>query len=236
MVTKEMGVATAETVGVGPVPVAKNGHAPEPYPLAAFTIDPTETAKAAGLRYATDLGPGIRRKRAGTGWSYKGGDGKPLRDRKVVARIKALGIPPAYTEVWINPDPRGHIQATGRDAKGRKQYRYHARWHEIRDETKYGRMIAFAEALPAIRAQVAADLARRGMPREKVLAMVVRLLETTLIRVGNDEYARSNESYGLTTMRDEHVAVPGRRSASPSAARAAKSTRSTCGISSSPKS
>jgi len=197
-------VATAKADTSG-----QNGHRPEPFPLAAFETDPEETAKAAGLRYVTDLAPGITRRRAGKGWCYRAPDGTPTKDKTELARIKALGIPPAYTEVWICPDPLGHIQATGRDAKGRKQYRYHERWREVRDETKYGRMIAFAEALPAIRARVAEDLARRGMPREKVLATIVRLLETTLIRVGNDEYARTNESYGLTTMQDEHVDVAG---------------------------
>ena len=169
--------------------------------------DPVEAAEAAGLRYANDHAPGIGRKRAGRGWSFAGLDGKPIKDRATLARIKGLGIPPAYTDVWINPDPLGHIQATGRDAKGRKQYRYHPRWREIRDETKYGRLLAFGETLPAIRARVNQDLKRPGMPREKVLATLVRLLETTLIRVGNDEYARTNESYGLTTMQDEHVEV-----------------------------
>lgn len=187
-----------------------NGRGPQangtdPDPIA----DPEEVAAAAGLRYANDQGPGIGRKRAGRGWSFAGLDGKPIRDRAEIARIKSLGIPPAYTDVWINPDPLGHIQAIGRDAKGRKQYRYHPRWREIRDETKYGRMLAFGEALPAIRARVDADLRRPGLPREKVLATVVRLLETTLIRVGNEEYARTNESYGLTTMHDEHVEVDG---------------------------
>ena len=171
--------------------------------------DPVDAAKAAGLRYVTDRAPGIRRKRAGKGWSYTAPDGSTIRDRTVLCRFKALAIPPAYTDVWISPDPRGHIQATGRDEKGRKQYRYHPRWHEIRDESKYGRMIAFGDALPALRQRVDADLARSGLPREKVLATVVRLLETTLIRVGNEEYARTNDSFGLTTLRDEHVAVDG---------------------------
>ncbi len=177
--------------------------------LPEVITDPVESAKAAGLRYVTDLGPGIRRKRAGRGWSYVGRDGKPIRDPATLARIKALGIPPAYTDVWICPNPNGHIQATGRDARGRKQYRYHPRWREVRDETKYGRMMAFGAALPAIRERTNCDLTRPGLPREKVLATVVRLLESTLIRVGNEEYARTNESFGLTTMRDEHVDVEG---------------------------
>ncbi|MDQ3044542.1 MAG: DNA topoisomerase IB, partial [Chloroflexota bacterium] len=135
--------------------------------------------------------------------------GAPVRDHSDLNRIKALAIPPAWTDVWICPSPRGHIQATGRDAKGRKQYRYHAKWNAARDETKYTRMLDFGRALPAIRAHVETDLSKPGMPREKVLAAVVRLLETTLVRVGNQEYAKSNRSYGLTTLRDKHVAIEG---------------------------
>jgi DNA topoisomerase-1 len=172
-------------------------------------VDPAESAKAAGLRYVSDDTPGIRRKRAGKYFSYVGPDGKPIHDPDVLKRIRSLAIPPAYTDVWICPDPRGHIQATGRDAKGRKQYRYHPRWREVRDETKYGRMIVFAQALPQIRERIDHDLSLPGLPREKVLAAVVRLLETTLIRVGNDEYARANKSFGLTTMRDRHVDIAG---------------------------
>ena len=171
--------------------------------------DPVESAKAAGLRYVTDTMPGIRRKRAGKHFSYRGPDGKPIRDPDELRRIKALAIPPAWTDVWICPTPTGHLQATGRDAKGRKQYRYHPRWREVRDEAKYERMIAFGEALPLIRERTERDLARPGLPREKVLAAVVRLLETTLIRVGNEEYARQNRSFGLTTMRDRHVKIEG---------------------------
>ena len=178
-----------------------------PGELAAPDVDPVASARAAGLRYVTDTGPGIRRKRAGKAFSYTGLDGKPIRNPEELRRIKALGIPPAYTDVWISPDQNGHIQATGRDAKGRKQYRYHPRWREVRDETKYDRMLAFGKALPLIRARTDEDMARRGMPREKVLATVVRLLEVTLIRVGNEEYAEQNKSYGLTTMRDRHVKV-----------------------------
>ncbi len=175
--------------------------------LPKIITDPIESAKTAGLRYVTDTGPGIRRKRAGKSFSYIGLDGQPIRDRIDLQRIKALGIPPAYHDVWICPLPNGHIQATGRDDKGRKQYRYHPRWREVRDETKYGRMIMFGEALPRLRERVDADLALPGLPREKVLATVVRLLEATLIRVGNEEYARKNEHFGLTTMREEHVDV-----------------------------
>jgi DNA topoisomerase I len=171
--------------------------------------DPLESAEQAGLVYINDRRTGIRRRRAGRGFSYVGVDGRVIRDRAQVERIRALAIPPAWTEVWISPTRRGHIQATGRDARGRKQYRYHPRWREVRDEVKYGRMLAFAAALPAIRAATESDLRRPGLPREKVLALVVRLLEATLIRVGNDEYARDNRSYGLTTMRNRHAAVDG---------------------------
>ena len=171
--------------------------------------DPIETAKAAGLRYVTDAMPGIQRKRVGKHFSYIGLDGKTIHNPDELQRIKKLGIPPAWTDVWICPNPQGHIQATGRDAKGRKQYRYHPRWREVRDETKYDRMIAFGETLPAIRQRIEHDLALSGLPYEKVLATIVRLLDTTLIRVGNEEYARENDSYGLTTMRSQHVEVEG---------------------------
>jgi DNA topoisomerase-1 len=171
--------------------------------------DPVESARAAGLRYVSDTGPGIARKRAGKGFAYVGPDGGKVHDKETLARIKALAIPPAWTDVWISPHERGHIQATGRDDKGRKQYRYHPRWHEVRDETKFTRMVAFGKALPAIRKRVEKDLSLPGLPREKVLATVVRLLETTLIRVGNEEYARTNKSFGLTTLRDRHVEVNG---------------------------
>jgi DNA topoisomerase I len=171
--------------------------------------DPVESAKLAGLRYVTDASPGIRRKRHGKGFIYLGVDQQPIREQAQLQRMKTLAIPPAWNDVWICPSPNGHIQATARDAKGRKQYRYHERWREVRDETKYNRMNAFGEALPIIRKRVNADLALAGLPREKVLATVVRLLETTFIRVGNPEYARDNKSYGLTTMRNRHVAVSG---------------------------
>jgi DNA topoisomerase-1 len=170
---------------------------------------PHESAAEAGLRYVSDTSPGIRRKRSGTGFTYVGPDGKRITDEKTLERIRKLAIPPAYTDVWICPSPNGHIQATGRDARSRKQYRYHPKWREVRDETKFGRMVAFSEVLPKVRARVEADLSRPGLPREKVLATVVRLLECTNIRVGNDEYARANGSYGLTTLRDKHVEVSG---------------------------
>ena len=171
--------------------------------------DPAESARDAGLRYVTDEMPGIARKRAGKGFTYIGPEGKPLRNEEQLKRIRKLAVPPAWRDVWICADPRGHIQATGRDDRRRKQYRYHPRWREVRDETKYGRMVAFGDALPGIRKRVVEDLAKPDLPREKVLAAVVRLLETTLIRVGNDEYAKANNSYGLTTLRDRHVEVDG---------------------------
>ena len=170
-------------------------------------VEPVVSAKAAGLRYVTGSGPGLTRIPKGKGFAYRGVDGKPLRDTEDIARIKSLAIPPAWADVWICPKPDGHLQATGRDAKGRKQYRYHPRWRLVRDESKYDRMMTFAGALPTIRKRTDTDLARPGLPREKVLAAVVRLLETTLIRVGNEEYARTNKSFGLTTMRDRHVHV-----------------------------
>jgi DNA topoisomerase I len=171
--------------------------------------DPVESAQAAGLRYVSDTQPGIRRKKAGKGFTYVGTDGKTIRNGEELSRIRSLAIPPAYTDVWICPSPNGHIQATGRDARGRKQYRYHPKWREVRDETKFERMLAFSEALPRIRQRVERDLNRQGLPREKVLATVVRLLECTCIRVGNDEYAKANRSYGLTTLQDRHVEVSG---------------------------
>jgi DNA topoisomerase I len=170
---------------------------------------PHVSAKAAGLRYVSDHASGIVRKRAGKGFQYRGKDGKPIRDPKVLARIRALAIPPAWQDVWICPDPNGHLQATGRDAKGRKQHRYHPGWRDIRDATKYEHVTAFARALPRIRRKVKRHLSTPGFGREKVLATVIRLLETTLIRVGNEEYARQNQSFGLTTMRDRHVTVTG---------------------------
>ena len=170
-------------------------------------IPPEVSAKAAGLRYVSDERPGIERRRHGRGFRYLDTDGKSVQDKDTRARIKSLAIPPAWNEVWICPQANGHLQATGRDEKGRKQYRYHPRWREVRDEAKYGRIIAFGKALPAIRDHVDQQLRLHGLPREKVLSAVIRLLETTLIRVGNEEYARSNKSYGLTTMRNRHVEV-----------------------------
>lgn len=171
--------------------------------------EPAESAKAAALLHVSDDHPGIQRRRSGTGWSYKGPDGRLIREREVLGRIRKLAIPPAWTEVWICPLESGHLQATGRDARRRKQYRYHPRWHEVRDETKYGRLFHFGSSLSRIRASVDDDLSLQGLPRNKVLATIVRLLETTFIRVGNEEYARANGSFGLTTMLEHHVKVEG---------------------------
>jgi DNA topoisomerase-1 len=189
-------------------PKAAPTSSPEAIPEVT-AADPVEAAREAGLRYVSDERPGIIRRKAGKGFRYVRPDGSAVRDEPTLRRIKALVVPPAWDDVWISTDPRGHIQATGRDAKGRKQYRYHTRWRAVRDETKYERMIAFGAALPTIRARVDADMARHGLPREKVLAIVVRLLEATLIRVGNEEYARENRSFGLTTLRNQHVEVQG---------------------------
>ena len=172
-------------------------------------VDPKDAAQSVGLRYVADARPGIRRKKAGNGFTYTRVDGSRLAEPEVLGRIKALAIPPAWTDVWICPFADGHIQATGRDAKGRKQYRYHARFREVRESSKYEHVVAFADALPAIRERVREDMALRGLPREKVLATIVHLLETTLIRVGNDDYAKQNSSYGLTTLKNRHVLVEG---------------------------
>ncbi|MCU1497849.1 MAG: putative topoisomerase [Acidimicrobiales bacterium] len=166
-------------------------------------------ADAAGLRYVADHLDGIRRRKRGKGFSYHLPDGTPIRDAAERARIQALAIPPAWTDVWICPAPDGHILATGRDDRGRKQYRYHPEWERVRSEDKFGSLPAFAEALPCLRERVDADLRKRNLPREKVLALVVRLLDRSLIRVGNEAYATENESYGLTTMLADHVEVDG---------------------------
>jgi DNA topoisomerase I len=173
--------------------------------------NPYNSARAAGLQYVCDDVPGITRQRSGKDFRYLRPDGRAVRDRQTLGRIRALAVPPAWDAVWICPRDDGHLQATGRDARRRKQYRYHRRWREARDETKYGRMVPFARALPRIRRRVERDLALAGLPREKVLAAVVRLLEATLIRVGNEEYARENESFGLTTLRERQVRVRGGR-------------------------
>ena len=180
-------------------------------------VDPVASARAAGLRYVDDHRPGLRRRRLGKkvrqgrrwvdAFAIEDEAGHVVRDAATLERIRKLAVPPAWRDVWICPFPEGHLQATGRDARGRKQYRYHPRWREERDGTKYTRMIALGHALPGLRRRVAADLRRPGLPREKVLATVARLLETTFIRVGNEEYARSNGSFGLTTLKDRHVQI-----------------------------
>jgi DNA topoisomerase-1 len=175
----------------------------------ATIVDPKGAAESAGLRYVSDERPGIHRRKSGKGFSYLSPEGTRLSDLPVLARLRSLVIPPAWTDVWICPFADGHIQATGRDARGRKQYRYHPQFREIRESTKYEHLIAFAEALPPIRAKVREHMALHGLPRQKILATVVHLLETTLIRVGNDDYARQNGSYGLTTLKNRHVAVEG---------------------------
>jgi DNA topoisomerase-1 len=171
--------------------------------------DPPAAAKAAGLRYVHDDRPGIRRVSSADEVRYLGAGGAPVDDEATLRRIKSLAIPPAWTDVWICPQANGHLQATGRDARGRKQYRYHPKWREVRDEVKYERMISFGKALPRIRKEVDRALALPGLPREKVLATIVYLLEATMMRIGNDEYARENKSYGLTTLRNRHVRIDG---------------------------
>jgi len=186
--------------------------APADLELEEFALDePAEAARAAGLRYVSDAQPGIRRRRQGRGFAYVGLSGEPVRERPTLKRIRSLAVPPAWTDVWICADPRGHLQATGRDARGRKQYRYHPRWREVRDEAKYGRLLAFGESLPALRRRVERDLGKDGLPRERIVATVVRLLDRCLLRIGNLEYAKDNGSFGLTTLRDDHVAVEGSR-------------------------
>jgi DNA topoisomerase I len=176
---------------------------------AAVADQPEVDAKSAGLRYVSDTKPGIRRERRGDEFVYFDVHGRQIGDEKELKRIRSIGIPPAYERVWICPYPNGHLQATGYDARGRKQYRYHPQWRRVRDENKYDRMMQFGKALPKIRARVAEDLAKPGLPREKVLATVVKLLEVSRIRVGNEEYAKTNHSFGLSTMRNRHVKVEG---------------------------
>ena len=175
----------------------------------ASPLDPEAAARAARLRYVSDKRPGITRKPNGDGFEFRDTDGSLITDERNLDRIRKLAIPPAYTNVWICRDPRGHLQAVGRDARGRKQYRYHAKWREVRDEAKYGRMLAFGRVLPTIRAQVDRDLALPGLPKRKVLAAIVSLLEKTMMRVGNEEYAKANKSFGLTTLRDRHARIKG---------------------------
>ena len=176
-----------------------------PKVLAAALTDPECAAEAADLKYVSDDSPGITRKGSGKGFAYYLPDGGKLADKKAVARINALAIPPAYRDVWICPDPLGHLQATGRDDRGRKQYRYHDRWAEVRDAAKFGKMIDFAAKLPSLRRRLNRDLKLPGLPRDKVLAACVKILDKLYLRVGNDDYAKQNDSYGLTTLHDEHA-------------------------------
>lgn len=177
--------------------------------LSSGTTPAEEAAASVALVYLTDAEPGIRRTGPPARFDYRWPNGRPVADPATLARIRALAVPPAWEDVWIAPDPDGHLQATGRDARGRKQYRYHERWTACRDEVKYASLAAFAGSLPRLRAAIAADLRKRGLGRERALATVVRLLDTTLIRVGNAAYARDNRSFGLTTFRDRHVRVDG---------------------------
>src|SRR3954452_22129990 len=178
-------------------------------PIADNIVDPKDAAESAGLVYVSDEEPGIRRKKVGKGFAFVKPGGAKVTDDATLKRIRSLVIPPAWTDVWICTRANGHLQATGRDAKGRKQYRYHPAFREVRESSKYEHMMEFAQGLPAIRKTVAAHMGLRGLPREKVLATIVHLLETTLIRVGNSDYARQNNSYGLTTLKTRHVAVNG---------------------------
>ena len=174
-------------------------------------LNPELAAKQAQLRYGDDSAPGITRHKARNGFDYRLPDGAVVRDIDTLKRIRSLAIPPAWTNVWICLHSNGHLQATGRDARGRKQYRYHPRWREVRDEAKYNKLLIFTQVLPQLRARVEEDLKRPGLQRERVLAAIVRLMELTFFRVGNSEYAKANESFGLTTLRDRHVAIEGSR-------------------------
>ncbi len=179
--------------------------------LPSTQTEPIKSAQAAGLHYVSDDKPGLQRMKVGQGFRYADAKGKAVRDARTLKRIRSLVIPPAWTNVWICSHAHGHLQATGRDARGRKQHRYHPLWREVRDATKYDRMVEFGEALPRIRRRVASDLRASGLSREKVLATIVRLMDLSFIRVGNDEYAKQNGSYGLTTMKDQHAKVRGER-------------------------
>jgi DNA topoisomerase I len=194
------------------VPATANKNRQEKKKIADRKVvvgDPMEAAEEAGLRYVSDDQPGYTRKLKGDDFEYFDTEGKPIRDEQRLLRIERLAIPPAYTDVWICPASNGHVQATGRDARGRKQYRYHERWRVVRDENKYERIVIFGQALPKIRRRVSKDLSLPGLPQNKVLATVVQLLQRTFIRVGNEEYARENKSFGLTTMKDRHVDIKG---------------------------
>ena len=176
---------------------------------ASSMLNPPDTARSAGLVYVSDEEPGIHRKKAGKGFTYKTSDGKTVKNKAILERIRSLAIPPAWTDVWICVEANGHIQATGRDARSRKQYKYHPKFREVREEAKFEHLMEFAQLLPKIRARVSEHMSLRGLPREKVLATTIHLLEATLIRVGNDDYAKQNKSYGITTLRDPHVRING---------------------------
>jgi DNA topoisomerase-1 len=207
--TRPSAARAAKPAGDKPPPAPRVRRAPAPEPDPDITA-PEDAAREAGLRYVSDASPGITRHRLPSGdFAYRDAKGRPVSDEAQLARIRKLAVPPAYTDVWICPRANGHIQATGRDARGRKQYRYHPAWREVRDATKYEHVVAFAEALPALRETLKKHMALPGLSREKVLATIVHLLETTLIRVGNEDYAKDNKSYGLTTLRNRHVAVQG---------------------------
>lgn len=197
---------------IASVPISARRLRQEKKKIADLEIvtDPEAAAEEAGLRYVSDEQPGYTRKRRGKKFVYYDTEGREIKDETRILRLNRLAIPPAYKDVWICPSPNGHLQATGRDARGRKQYRYHERWRAERDENKYEKMVVFGQALPKIRRRITRDLKRRGLPREKVLASVVELLEKTFIRIGNEEYARENKSFGLTTMRNRHVEVKGK--------------------------
>lgn len=182
--------------------ISQNGSS-----IAALPADPVEAAQHANLRYVSDDEPGIKRRRRGRGFTYIDMQGETIRESEARQRFNNLAIPPAWTDVWICPDKNGHIQVTGRDDKGRKQYIYHPRWQEVRNQAKFNRLLLFGQTLPQLRAQIDKDLRRHGLPRERVIAAIIRLLEETLIRVGNEQYARQNDSYGLTTLRSDHVDV-----------------------------
>lgn len=180
-------------------------------PPIEVALDPELAAKHAQLRHVDDTAPGITRHKARNGFDYRSPAGALVREVDTLKRIRSLAIPPAWTNVWISPDPNGHLQATGRDGRGRKQYRYHPRWREVRDEAKYSKLLIFSRALPKLRARVEDDLKRPGLPRDRVLAAIVRLMDMTLFRIGNNEYAKENKSFGLTTLRNRHVAIEGSR-------------------------
>lgn len=185
-------------------------HSLERHLRSVIVKDPIVAAETVGLHHVTDEMPGIQRRRSGKDqFIYVGLDGKQIRDPEELRRINSLAIPPAYRDVWICPDPDGHLQATARDAKGRKQYRYHPLWRSVRDQTKFTRMLVFSRSLPNVRQRIEQDLSLSGLPKQKVLAAIIRLMELTRIRVGNEEYAKTNQSYGLTTLRDQHVNIKG---------------------------